>query len=300
MNDSRWANVPCNVCGADQSAVLHPSTLQALPSYRVTDHQIGCHPALVRCQQCGLVYANPQPADLAALYERCEGDPLYEGETAGRLRTFAWLLSRLQKQVAGGRLLDVGCSVGLLLVAAREQGWQVCGLEPSAWAARQAALAHEIPVTQGTLADAPPSYQDFDAITLVDVLEHLADPATELARARRLLRPGGVILISTPDISAAAARFLGERWWGMLPTHLWYFDRRALRRLLEQSGFRILEIARARRSFSLDYWANKLNSYSPHLGRVVSWALRVSGLGSQSFWLDLGDQLLVIARKEEA
>lgn len=299
MSQSRWVNVPCNVCGADQPAILYPSTLREFASYRVTDHQIGCHPHLVRCRECGLVYAKAQPADLAALYARCEQDPLYESEATGRLRTSSWLIGRLQRHVAAGRLLDVGCSTGLLLLAARANGWQVCGLEPSAWAARQASLTHGIPVFQGMLADAPPSCQDFDAITMLDVLEHLADPATELARARRMLRPEGVILISTPDISSTTARFLGERWWGMLPTHLWYFDQRTLRRLLEQSGFRVLEVARAKRSFSLAYWVAKLNSYGLHLGRAVGWLLRVSGLGQQSFWLDIGDQLLIIARKED-
>ena len=300
MNDDRCLKVTCNLCGADLPAALYPSTLCDLASYRITDHQIGCHLALVRCQRCGLVYASPQPADLFALYEQCENDPLYEGEVEGRLRTFDWLLTRLQKHVARGRLLDVGCSIGLLLVAARAKGWQVCGIEPSVSAAKQAALAYQIPVVQGTLADAPASFREFDAITMVDVLEHLADPAEELARARQMLRPGGLSSISTPDISSAAARLLGERWWGILPTHLWYLDRRTLRQMLEQSGFRVLESGRAKRNFRLAYWGSKMNGYSLHLGRAVGWLLRASGLGRSSFWLDLGDQLLVIARKEEA
>jgi SAM-dependent methyltransferase len=298
MSGGQWRSVSCNVCGSNRAAIVHPGNVQAIPSYRITDHAVGAHPTLVRCRECGLVYANPQPTDAAALYAQCEPDTLYEREREARLATFAWLLDRLSRHIVGGRLLDVGCSTGLLLAAARDKGWCVDGLEPSAWAARQAAQLYKIPVVNGTLADAPFSEGDFDAITMVDVIEHLADPAANLARACRLLRPGGVLLITTPDISSAAARLLGAKWWGILPTHLWYFDRRTLGRLLAQGGFRVLESARARRNFSLAYWAVKLGSYSARLGQAAGSVLRVSGLDRRSLWVDLRDQLLVIACKE--
>jgi SAM-dependent methyltransferase len=118
-------------------------------------------------------------------------------------------------------------------------GWRAQGLDPDSAAlagAREAGLS----VTQGTLADldAPEHAGAFYAITLSHVIEHLHDPAADMRRAHRLLRPGGLLWIATPNLEALGHRRFGRDWLGLdPPRHLVLFTRASLERLLRSAGF---------------------------------------------------------------
>ncbi len=105
---------------------------------KTTDAEYGHIWDLSRCPACGYIFANPGPKEslLAILYKEVK-DPDYEAEARGRRRNFRRLLSRLEKFLPGkGHLFDVGAATGLLLIEARQRGWQVNGIEPSRWAVK--------------------------------------------------------------------------------------------------------------------------------------------------------------------
>src|SRR6185436_10779628 len=81
----------------------------------------------------------------------------------------------------------------------------------------------------------------------------LPDPAQELRRLRRLLKPGGLLALSTMDVDAPVARLLGRHWPWYMQMHLFYFSRRTLRQIVEQAGFRVIEVRRHRRIVHLSY-----------------------------------------------
>jgi SAM-dependent methyltransferase len=198
---------------------------------------------IVRCRACGLVRVDPQP-----IVEVTRD--VYEGDVYGFVRSSQAdefggdgiphaqrVLTELESLGGGGRLLDVGCATGDFLLAARERGWQPVGVELSAHAAA-VARRRGLDVRVGTLAEASFGPASFDAVTMLDVIEHLSDPLAELREVHRVLRPGGVLCVETPNWDSVYRRLLGRRWAALQPRlHLLYFDRRTAREILRRAGF---------------------------------------------------------------
>jgi 2-polyprenyl-3-methyl-5-hydroxy-6-metoxy-1,4-benzoquinol methylase len=136
-------------------------------------------------------------------------DEDYLVEEEGRRRTARRLLDLLAKHVPSGRLLEVGCGHGLLLDEARRRGYDAEGLELSVDAARHARDALGLTVRETVLEDTALDGECYDAVLLIDVLEHLDDPVAALKRAGSLLAAGGALLIVTPDPSSLTARVAG-------------------------------------------------------------------------------------------
>ncbi|MFN2251095.1 MAG: class I SAM-dependent methyltransferase [Anaerolineae bacterium] len=228
--------VSCPVCGSDRHQRLRPAV----------DRWMGVPGdfAYATCQDCGLDYLRLRPAQEAmALYY--PADYIRRGSGPAALRRLFRRLDlaprvALTRSQPGQRVLDVGCATGEYLVRMREAGWTVAGVEPTGWSA-DAAAARGLPVWRSTLADADLPCGAFDVATMWDVVEHLDEPAADLARVRSALRPGGRLLIATPVRDGWEARLYGERWPGWdAPRHLTVFTRRRLADLLRDAGFRVL------------------------------------------------------------
>jgi 2-polyprenyl-3-methyl-5-hydroxy-6-metoxy-1,4-benzoquinol methylase len=152
-------------------------------------------------------------------------------------------LSEIEALLPGtGRILDVGCAYGWFLEAARERGWATGGVEVEEATARVAREAG-LDVTVGTLGDAGYPDASFDVIGLWDVLEHVPDTDGFLAECRRVLRPGGILAVQSPNVRSVMARLMKDDWsWLLLPHHVYHFTPSSMRRTLAKRGF---EIARA-------------------------------------------------------
>jgi len=163
-----------------------------------------------------------------------------------RLRevSFDLMARRIEARVPKGRLLEVGCGSGVFLVAMRRRGWAVAGLEPHRTSTQDLRTHHGLDVRAGMLEDAPIEWGPFDAVALLDVIEHLVDPAAALAKVRALLRPGGVVIVATPNVASLEHRLFG-RWWFALqpPDHLWLFSPDSLQRMVMMAGFNQLSLA---------------------------------------------------------
>ncbi|MPZ13255.1 MAG: methyltransferase domain-containing protein [Chloroflexi bacterium] len=295
--------VRCNLCGADACREIYPSRLTNASErdiheiFACTSNAYGeCGP-IVRCTACGLVYQNPQPdpEDILAAYVQVV-DARYEEEREGRVHTFRRALVELEEYAAPGRLLDVGSHLGVFVEVARERGWEAHGVEPSLWATERA-RARGLPVTCGTVADLAAGGEPHDVITLWDVIEHLSDPSGELRRLYRLLRPGGVLALSTMDVDAPVARLLGRNWpWYML-MHLFYFSRDTIRRLVESAGYEVIEVRRHRRIVRFSYLISRLERRIGRLYQPLDWAVERTGLGRRLVTVDLGDVITLFARR---
>ncbi len=295
--------VPCNLCRATSYSEVYPSRLPDMSIrdvqeiFTCTSSAYGeCGP-IVRCDNCGFVYQNPQPDPnwILRVYESVV-DARYDEEREGRVHTFRRSLSELSQHLSTGRLLDVGSHLGVFVEVARAGGWDAEGVEPSRWAA-ELARSRDLPVTQGAVADLERPGGTYDAVTLWDVIEHLADPSAELCRLHRMLRPGGVIAISTMDVDAAAARLLGRRWPWYMQMHLFYFSRRTLTRLVEQVGFEVVEIRRHRRIVRVAYLVSRLERRLGVLYPPLAGAVNAVGIGKRLVTADLGDLITLFARK---
>jgi 2-polyprenyl-3-methyl-5-hydroxy-6-metoxy-1,4-benzoquinol methylase len=146
-----------------------------------------------------------------------------------------------------GRVLDVGCSTGYLAQRLQERGSTVIGIEMDERAAELARrFCEAVYVGDIETMELPFEAESFDVVLCGDLIEHLRDPQGVLARLRPLLRPGGRLVLSTPNIANWAMRLslLFGRFryteWGILDqTHTHFFTRKTLRKTLEAAGYRI-------------------------------------------------------------
>jgi 2-polyprenyl-3-methyl-5-hydroxy-6-metoxy-1,4-benzoquinol methylase len=143
---------------------------------------------------------------------------------------------------AGRRLLDIGCATGEYLAYLRGLGWETRGIEFDPDAAAQARDSLRLDVITGTAESALPELPSdyFDVVTMWHVLEHLNDPHAVLTEVRRVLKPGGELLIEVPNYQSAWSTLLRGDWFPLeYPYHQHHFTPRTLRRLLNETGFQV-------------------------------------------------------------
>jgi len=278
-------HVCCNYCGYDDTELVNVGPDMLLNTGQFT---------LVRCRHCGLIYQNPQPnlTELAAHYPDEYPRFITSEQESGLSRLSAnhaltRQRQRLERHWEGyGRLLDVGCATGQFLAHMRTAGWQVAGVEFSPHAAAFAREQYGLDVQTGTLEDATFADDSFDVVTLWDVLEHVQNPKGTLAEVARILRPGGLVVVSTPNPDCVEARLFGPHWIGWeRPRHLHLFPPKLLRRYMQDAGFEVVSLE----SFSgrlgvtlvsIAYWLRTTNvpeeKWQPWLRAAYTWPLRLA------------------------
>ena len=205
----------------------------------------------VRCRACGLIFSNPQVDEARALdrYGASTSAELWaevllsEPQIALDRPKFAEIADELEPYRGRGRLLDVGCSIGLFLDVARERGWDGVGIELGERALVHAREAFGLRVLDMPLAEAGFEPDSFDVVALLSVLEHTNDPRAMLRDVARVLRPGGALYLIVPNVDSLACRVLHERaatFDGR--NHLVYFSPATLRDALAREGFEVATI----------------------------------------------------------
>lgn len=196
--------------------------------------------------RCGLGQRYPIPGAeaIAALYRDTaitEMDYDYERNSAWSLARKK-LLSRFAAK-ASVAVLDAGCHTGAFL-GGLPAHWSRCGIE-SAIAPREVARErHAVRVIGSRLEDIGTEWNgSFDAVTMFDVIEHLPDPQAGIAAALRLLKPNGVLMLSTADLGAWTWRWLGAgHWYLQTPQHLAVLSRKFLRHVSRQCSAQLLDV----------------------------------------------------------
>jgi SAM-dependent methyltransferase len=186
---------------------------------------------VLRCGSCQTAWRSNMytPEQVAAMYEDepYEEHPFFSYDSDAeslrkvpRFRRFEQALEVLGREVGVGRLLDVGCGAGTFMAIAANRGWDVHGVEMNQALVDEAAKAvGEGRVLCGAFEALDPDEHSYDVITMWDVIEHVLDPEAFIARAQKMLRPGGVMVLCTPDEESLLAntgkaihRISGGRW----------------------------------------------------------------------------------------
>ncbi len=239
--------------------------------------------SFMRCPECGLVWLNPQPLPdnikkIYALYythaikdrrsgivsllrelERGLLTALTGSNAFVHKRSMQWIckvlimLPPLREKIRGdllyldkeqkGKLLDVGCGNGYFLNLMKKLGWEVIGIEPDAQAAKMAQDCFGIPVKVGLLEELgfPSNYAD--VITMKHVIEHVIDPLVILGECLRVLKDGGNLVVTSPNIESMGSLYFNRNWHHLdPPRHLHLFTVQTLRRCIESVGLRIKEV----------------------------------------------------------
>lgn len=218
---------------------------------------------VMKCERCGLVFrkvvvdlSEEELFDFAMTVGDASKSPTAKYDASYReddIRVILWekFLKQLDrfKLSEGRKLLDIGVAKGVFLDIARKRGWEPMGIEPSEKDSSYAREVFKLPIFTGTLEEAKLPSNQFDAATMLDVIEHLKNPSETVAKAFRVLKPGGILLVFTPNHDSLI--FLISHWLyrlslGKFPlerlypvVHVHYFTPRALSYLLGKSGFNI-------------------------------------------------------------
>ena len=301
-----FENVACPLCGGSDQEVIkpakYPANISAEELERAfsasSDHQL--LDQVVRCRACDMYFLSPRPkSDLIIRGYSDAVDPVFVAQNPQRVEVFTRNLRSALKSIgwdsgAGKSFLDVGCAGGASLVAARTLGFEVTGIEPSRWMAEFGRKTYGVDIRQGTLEADTFAPQSFDLISLWDVLEHIPDPNELLRIVLGLLKPGGVFIVTYPDIGSLAQKILRDRWPFWLSVHLNYYTPKTMRVQLEKSGFQVLEFRSYWMTLPLHYTLERAAAYIPPMGAVAK-LVRGVGLGNLSFTYNMG-QTLVITR----
>lgn len=305
---------------------------------------------LRRCPDCGLVWLDPRPesADLGRLYETYytheenvrisfvqrsvrRGIPAavfgYRDSAGPAERVAGRLLAAIGplRQAARrsvmalsadsrGHLLDIGCGAGLFLSVMRDLGWKVSGTETDGRAAATARrLVPDATVHEGLLEELSLADSEYDAITLSHVIEHVLDPESMLRSCARLLRPGGQLVVATPNAASLGVARFGRSWRGWeVPRHIHVFDQETLVRVAERAGVEVCSAESvASSAFYLYLEGLRLERSTPGgpsmAGSPVS---RLDQVRAIAFWLrqyaavrlgrPVGEEVLLVARRSSA
>jgi SAM-dependent methyltransferase len=264
------AHVNCNLCGADDYAVVFRKGEAQL-------HQI------VRCTRCGLMYANPQEeVDVVTLLTDENVPQVYipeehkeyfhkqQVQLPDNLRALAILNSLLPQR---GKLLEVGSYCGFFLDEIRRDGWDAVGLEPFRAAADYSRREFGLSIIDGALPQPQLPDGAFDAIVMLHVIEHMPDPIANLRELRRLLKPGGVLVVETPRFDSLAFKLLGrrERSVSACDGHIYFFTVPTLSKMVEQSGFQVHRVELVGRTLTLQRLLTNVAivAHSPRLRRTL-------------------------------
>ena len=242
--------INCTVCSADD--------------YRHW-HQVGEY-TLVQCKNCGFIYVNPRPTaeELKETYSEDYYQSFDMLDWDKKTSYFEEIISQIKPFVNKGRLLEIGCAMGYFLDTARQHGFDCEAVEFSQWASNYAREERGLKVFTGNLLEAKLTDNAFDLIASWEVLEHVIDLREYFAEIKRILKPGGWLAFSLPNIDSLVGYFKNDV--ELMPQfHFSHFSPKTLKRFLEQYDFKIKYL----KTTKVISWKTYLSYLGDRLG--LSW-----------------------------
>lgn len=223
----------------------------------------------------------------------------------GMKREADYLRFMTLKNETVGKLLDVGCGGGRLLNRMKKRGWEVEGIDFDAHATEKVTARYGIKTHVGDITQCDLTGNSFDVICMSQTIEHLYDPNSTLRECLRILKPGGFLVMTTPNAASIGASEFGTFWRGWeAPRHLHLFTVKSLQQLTRQAGFDVTEACTYSAGSAVVYrvsWANQQSgklSWLEDLGLLI-WSYRkeLQEYRAQCINPDTGQNILIRARK---
>lgn len=262
-----------------------------------------------QCRNCGMAFIWPQPS-WEAIKELYSQDYFCNPESASAgydnyhedkkliLKTFDKRLNKIEKLYPQkGRLLDLGCAMGFFLEVASGHGWEIYGVDVSKMAADVAGQEFGDRIFNDILEnlDFPDNY--FDVITAWDYLEHVTEPQEIVSICRRILKPGGLLVLTTPDLSSRVAQLAQDSWMGYKEDHLFYFTRKSLSIILQKKSFIVEPMQSAGKYIMAKWFIKRLGIYSPLTSKILAKTFKFLRLPDFSIYINPLDIVMVLAKK---
>ena len=272
-----WEDLPCEWCNnKDDEIIVQGADLQTgLPGVFT----------MVRCRKCGLYRQNPRLAwkSLEPYYAEeyhSYDKTIFDDKNAIRRadkRYGPWKrLKAVEKYQPGGEMLEVGCGTGGFLEEAIRSGrWEVTGIEPIESAAKFTSGKLGVTVHRNLFGNVHLNDASFDAVIMWNVLEHLDHPVADLKKAWQVLRPGGMLVCSIPNLNSIDVKIFGRYWVGWeLPRHLFNFPLSTLKAIGQDIGFiwlgtRCISTSYGTLGTSISFWVNSWKNRFPRIAKAL-------------------------------
>jgi len=256
----------CPNCGENDFEVLFDSNIKRGDLrggidtvYMLPGGKYGRH---VKCRKCQLVYVNPieKASRINDNYSEMEN---IDASIIRRSRLLATKsqVKLIKRYKSNTTLLDIGCGEGFFLFNASKAGYVTKGVELSRDAARYARKEFGMDVEAKPLEELQLVENHFDVVTLWVVLEHVPYPLPLLKEVHRMLKPGGLLAVSTPNVGSMLAKILGKRWWEIRRVHINQFTTKTLMDILSNAEFKNVSSVCYRETISLLYLFTPILKY---------------------------------------
>jgi 2-polyprenyl-3-methyl-5-hydroxy-6-metoxy-1,4-benzoquinol methylase len=202
-------------------------------------------------------------------------------------QTFAMRLKRIKKKLENtGKMLDFGCALGDCLTEAIKLGWKKPeGLDTSVYACGQC-RKRGLKIHNGTLDTVKLEPNTFDLVTSQDVIEHITDPVAELKKIFKIMKPGSILFLVTPEMGGRWQKLLKGWWYHYKPgEHVVYFSQDTMKKALSMAGYTNITTSSTPHIMSVEYIFKRLAYYSPVIFNLL---LKISN------WLSLGQKSLKV------
>ena len=235
-----YTDITCDSCSSDQRKTI----------IKIDDFNI------VECTNCGLRYVYPQPTE--QFFKNYYTEKYYNGSYEDGYKNYLgdeaefsdeWNnrideLEKLRKtNNLGMKVLEIGCGPGLFLKQLATNGWECTGVEYSDWASNYAKNDLGLDVVSGNIFDLNAESNTFDFVVMWDTIEHLRNPRNTLLEINRILKPKGIMQLTTGQVADLRETLsAGYSMWYVPPAHLFFYSRRSMIYLLESIGFDNVEI----------------------------------------------------------
>jgi 2-polyprenyl-3-methyl-5-hydroxy-6-metoxy-1,4-benzoquinol methylase len=228
-----------------------------------------------QCQTCRLekIYPLPSLDELRIYYDESYSGGMYktftDADQMKRMTAEHRFKSMKGQSPLSDRWLDVGCSNGAFVKVARSHGINAEGIDLSAVAVEKG-RAEGLPLYCSTIEMFNPGYL-YNTIVAFDVLEHVLDPLNFLLAVRRLLEPGGTLVITVPNLNSLIRKIMEQRWYFYIPEeHLHYFHPDAIALLLSRAGYERPRCRRAYKPLTYNYSLTQFVEYNPLIYKVLN------------------------------
>jgi len=259
---------------------------------------------LYRCLNCGLVQVSPLPSQ-QAVNKLYSGDywknyAPYESQIRAHRRYFQEKIKQIKQYRKQGKILDIGCALGIFMETAKKNHYQVEGIDISDYPVkycRKNGLAAE----QKTIHTINKK-NDFDIVTAFEIIEHELDPVEALNDINHVLKPHGLLVVSVPNSQMVISRIMGKYWFGYRDKeHLFHFTKESLLLLLKKAGFTQIKIMNdSPRPYLFTYYLERFNYYllrSKIFSRFVIWLTKLPIINEITINLNPWGNLIAFATK---
>ena len=284
--------IPCNLCGCTSAELLYPTM------------------ELVKCTDCELIRAKEimDRGKLERLYSESyfhssdSGSLGYDDYIADRpkiLKTFDTRMEEIENRLGRkGKLLDVGCATGFSLEAACKRGWEAYGVELSKFASEYARRKVGVDVFCGMLEEFESEPESFDVITMWDYIEHCPDPLGEIGLASRLLKAGGLLVLTTPNIASLPSRIWRSRWMGFKQDeHIYFFSPATIMKMFSRSRIETVHVRHIGKYIDIGFFIKRLEIYSETARRILDPIARMLGISKSVLYVNSHDVMIIYGEK---